>query len=177
MNDDMMALLVSSGGFSRTNNFKVEISPPRLLNAYQQDLEMMSLSCAATEIPGIGIDTFRISNGPSLEPEQASTSYQSDIDLLFYVSKSYVERLFFGDWKNLAVDDVTRQVGFYDDYIGDLYIYPMKRSFDFEARKLIGVKLNQAYPKFIGKIQYAYGAEGEIAMLPVTFTYYNHEFF
>ncbi|QIG73862.1 tail tube protein [Rhizobium phage RHph_N34] len=176
MNQDMINLLVSSGGFSRTNNYKVELVLPPGLDGYQDDLEMIDLSCSGAEIPGVALDTWKIHNGPSLEPEQANSSYQQNIDLLFYVSKSFVERLLFKDWMNLAVDDVTRVVGYYDDYVGEVIIWPMKRGNDPESSKLIGCRLTQAYPKFVGKIQYAYGAEGEIAMLPVTFTYYNHEF-
>lgn len=177
MNSDMMNLLMSSGGFSRTNNYKVEITlPPALQADYQDIIEMVNLSCASADIPGVALDTWKVHNGPSLEPEQANSSYQQDVDLLFYVSKSFIERVLFKDWKDLAVDDVTRVVGYYDDYIGEIIVWPMRRGSDPEDSKLIGCRLTQAYPKFIGKIQYSYGAEGEIAMLPVTFTYFNHEF-
>jgi hypothetical protein len=139
---------------------------------------MINLSCSAMAIPGISLDTISAANGPSIQPEMAHSSRQQEIDLLFYVSKSFVERQLFAAWKNTAVDDLTQAVGYYDDYVGEINLYPMKRGqYGFDDNVLIGCRLVQAYPKFIGSIQYAYEADNQIAVLPVTMCFKYHELF
>lgn len=174
----MYRLLQSSGGFSRTNNFRVELALPSVLRSWYDVIDVVNLSCSATELPGVSLETIEAGTGPSSKPEMAFASRQRNVDLNFYISKDYKERALFQEWKDLIVDDVTQTVGYYDDYVGELNIFPMKRGQGgIEYNTLIGSKLHQAYPKHIGNIQYSYDADGQIAILPVTMTFYRYELF
>jgi hypothetical protein len=174
----MYQLLMSSGGFSRTNNFRVELTLPSGLNDdYQSDLRFINMSCSASAIPGTSVDTARAQNGPVIKPEMVSGSFQQTLDLTFYISKDFRERLMFDAWKKLSVDEYSQRIGYYDDYVGEVNMYPMKRGSDsnLDDNSLLQCRLIKAFPKHIGSIQYAYDQENQIAMLPVTMSYLRYE--
>jgi hypothetical protein len=173
----MYTLLQASGGFSRTNNFRVEFTLPQGLSQYQGNLELLSMACSASALPGTSADTIRAANGPVIKPEMVSGSFQQHIDLMFYLSKDFKERLFFQDWKDLSVNDYTQQIGYYDDYVGEINMFPMKRGSDgdIEGNKLLQCQLTKAFPKHIGSVQYSYDQENQIAMLPVTMSFLKYK--
>lgn len=178
MHDKMMQLLSTSGGFSRANNYRVELTLPSKLSAYNEKLAGIQLSCSAAAIPGITIGTTSAGNGTTAKPLMVSDVIQQTIDLNFYMSTSYIERTLFEDWRKLQIDDVTRTIAYYDDYVGEVNIYPMRRgkkTTGDEGNTLLGSRLVQAFPITIGQMQYSYDADGEIVVLPVQFAFFRND--
>lgn len=176
MNEEFSRLLQASGGFSRTNNFRAEISVPEGLSRYRSQLDLINLACTSVEIPGFGLQTVRQSNGNARQPDLVSGIEYSEIDLNFYVSKSYIERTLFEAWRELQIDPILNSPGYYDDYIGEINLYPMKRGAGSqEANTLIGFRLINAYPRLVGKISYSYEEENTVAKIPVSISYLRYE--
>ena len=177
MYDQLIQLIQTSGGFSRTNQFRVEIDIPDRIGAFRSQLDLLNLYCFETELPGFGLDTTKSQNGPSLQPELVSDIGFQEITMNFFVSSSFRERLLFEEWRKLQIDSETKTIGFFNDYIGEVSVYPMKRgkAGEIEANTLLGCRLINAYPKTVGSIRYSYNELDQIAILPVTFYYKNYE--
>ena len=176
MNEEFYRLLQASGGFSRTNNFRAEISVPEGISRYRQQLDLINLACTSADVPGFGLLTARQGNGVSRQPEIVSGIEFSEIDLNFYVSKSFLERSMFEAWRELQIDPISNTPGYYDDYIGEINLYPMKRGRgSTEANTLVGFRLINAYPRLVGKISYSYEEENAVAKIPVSISYLRYE--
>ena len=104
MFEEMIKLLAESGGFSRTNNFRVEMTLPEQISRYNQKIDVLNLSCSAAELPGVALDTVKSQNGPAIQPDMVHTIKYQDVDLNFYVSKNFLIRHMLEEWRKLAIE-------------------------------------------------------------------------
>ena len=187
-------------GFARTNRFIVRINPPapvRLMNvqagppnippesvsvAYGGKnelesnalLENVDMMCNKVTLPNRDINTQpHIMYGPKREMPYAY-SFSSQVEMTFYGDKFLRQRLFFENWQKKIMDLGTHNINYYDDYVGSMDIMQLGQfdaKSDDDARVTYAVRLFEVYPQTIGSMDLTYGADNEIAQVPITLNF------
>lgn len=139
--------------------------------------------------PGLGISTTdirRYGYGPT-EKKPNGVVFQ-DVTFNYILDTAYNQHRFFYNWLDLIVSHspgapsngglsnfkgmYSYEVGYKKDYASTIEIYTFDDRFDNasgDGRNV--VTLNQAFPTFIGDIQYNWSGVDSLIRLPVTFTY------
>ena len=126
--DDFKSQVGASGGFAMGNLFKVFLPP------LTGDAREMNLLCKAASLPGrqilstekqIGLQTTKIAYGYAV----------GDIQLNFHVMNDYKVRNYFETWQNLAVNQDTLEVGYFNDYTHPVVIQQIKKGVSFPLKK------------------------------------------
>lgn len=126
--DDFKSQVGSSGGFAMGNMFKVFLPP------LTGDAREMNLLCKAASLPGrqitstekqIGMQMTKIAYGYAVD----------DVTLTFHVMNDYKVRNYFETWQNLAVNQETLEVGYYNDYTHPVIIQQIKKGVSFPIKK------------------------------------------
>ena len=162
-----IATLHAENGYAVPNRFEVIIlAPPKMTNYAEQ--RRVSLRCESINLPGRNLNSMTDSNiyGPTREIVDGVT-YADDINMTFQASSGLEERVFFEKWQELAFHERSWNVGYYNDYIGEVDIYLMNR----QDERQYGIKLMEAFPKTIGGTDLSQGANNELIKLSVTFSY------
>ena len=187
-------------GFARTNRFIVRINPPspvRMMdvqagppnmptqsmsvayggknelesNALLENVDMM---CNKVTLPNRDINTQpHTMYGPKREMPYAY-SFSSSVEMTFYGDKFLRQRLFFENWQKKIMDLGTHNINYYDDYVGSMDIMQLGQfdaKSDDDARVTYGVRLFEVYPQTIGSMDLTYGADNEIAQVPITLNF------
>ena len=132
--NDILSTFHSEDGYAVPNRFECLILPP--MNASYDDSRhghvdvsysdpwltsnagrAVSLRCESTTMPGRNLASAEDTNvyGPVREIVNGVT-YAGDVEMLFQASSGLEERVFFEKWQELAFDERTWNVGYYDDY-------------------------------------------------------------
>ena len=126
--DDFKSQVGASGGFAMGNLFKVFLPP------LTGDAREMNVLCKAASLPGrqilstekqIGLQTTKIAYGYAV----------GDIQLNFHVMNDYKVRNYFETWQNLAVNQDTLEVGYFNDYTHPVVIQQIKKGVSFPLKK------------------------------------------
>jgi len=126
--DDFKSQVGASGGFAMGNLFKVFLPP------LTGDAREMNLLCKAASLPGrqilsterqIGLQTSKIAYGYAV----------GDITLTFHVMNDYKVRRYFETWQNLAVNQDTLEVGYFNDYTHPVVIQQIRKGVSFPLKK------------------------------------------
>lgn len=126
--DDFKSQVGKSGGFAMGNMFKVFLPP---LNG---DVREMSLLCKAASMPGrqilsterqIGLQTTKVAYGYAVD----------DVSLTFHVMNDYKVRNYFETWQNLAVNQDTKEIGYFNDYTHPVVIQQIRKGVSFPLKK------------------------------------------
>ena len=182
-------------GFARTNRFIVRINPPardvievddfnmtpgkKDLESFQT-IENIDMMCNKVTLPNRDVNTAsHTMYGPKREMPYAY-EYSSKIELTFYGDKFLRQRMFFENWQKKIMNIETHNMNYYDKYVGSMDIFQLGQ-FDIEqkpqqyqadnASVTYGVRLFEVYPQTIGSIDLTYGADNEIATVPITLNF------
>lgn len=126
--DDFKSQVSKSGGFAMGNLFKIFLPP------ISGEAREMNLLCRAASMPGrqvlstekqIGLQTTKVAYGYAVD----------DISLSFHVMNDYKVRTYFETWQNLAVNNETLEVGYYNDYTHPVVIQQIKKGVAFPLKK------------------------------------------
>jgi len=126
--DDFKSQVGASGGFAMGSLFKVFLPP---LNG---DVREMNLLCKAASMPGrqilstenrIGLQTTKVAYGYAV----------GDVSLTFHVMNDYKVRNYFESWQNLAVNQDTKEVGYFNDYTHPVVIQAIRKGVGFPLKK------------------------------------------
>ena len=155
-------------GYAVSNRFEVLIFPPTLLASAPVDTKDISLRCKDITLPGRNLNTLTDSNiyGPTREIVNGVT-YAEDIAMNFIASADLWERVFFEEWQQLAFNDSTWDLGYYNDYVGEVDIFILNR----QNERRFGIKLIEAFPKTIQGTALNMETQNEIITLPVSFSF------
>ena len=177
--NDIIAGFHDDNGYAQPNRYEVLILPPAKLGGgnqtnifsgmeRQSDTRSISLRAQSVTLPGRNLATSNDTNiyGPQREVVEGVT-YAEDIAIDFQASSQLSERVFFENWQRQAFNETTWNIGYYNDYIGEIQIYVL----DKQDKRRYGLKLWEAFPKTIGANELSYGTSGEIMLLPVSFTF------
>ena len=170
--DEFLSTLNFNEGYAVSNRFEVLITPPAALAGAPVDLRDISLRCKDVTLPGRNLNTLTDSNiyGPTREIVNGVT-YAEDIAMNFIASADLWERVFFEEWQQLAFNDSTWDLGYYDDYVGEIHIFILNK----QNERKFGIKLIEAFPKTIGGTELAMETQNAIITLPITFAFHYWE--
>jgi len=120
--DQFKSLVSSKGGVARANVFRVRLpSLPGV--ASSRDI---SLLCKDVQLPGRQILTNERRIG--LQFEKVAYGYAvQDINMTFHVMNDYGIKKYFETWQNLAVNQTSFEVGYYNDYTFQIVIDQLKK--------------------------------------------------
>lgn len=160
-----------SGGLVQSSLYRVIFPSLGKANAPRE----LDLMCSVTAIPGkqimttdyqLGTVTRKIANGYAV----------TDLNLTFICANDYVARKYFEYWQALAVDPITKEVGYYKDYTFPVKIQQLQKGYAFPVfNKQIGFM--DKVPSFIknrlpkigpfdlsqGEIDLDFGVEDKVA--------------
>src|SRR5210317_246383 len=186
-----LAQVNTGEGFARTNRYIVRINPPARVfdNPYAGDFDMspgnndlqslttlenVDMMCSKVTLPNRDIATApHQMYGPKREMPYAY-SYSSQVECTFYGDKFLRQRLFFENWQKKIVDIKSHNLDYYDNYVGSMDIMQLGQfdsKQDDDARVTYAVRLFEVYPQTIGSMDLSYGADNEIASVPVTLNF------
>jgi len=181
-------------GFARTNRYIVRINPPRKIEAEpvddeqgfgineggnnelesNQTIENIDMMCSKVTLPNRDINTASHQMyGPRREMPYAY-SFSSNIECTFYGDKFLRQRMFFENWQKKIINVKTHNLDYYDNYVGSMDIMQLGQfdsKQDDDARVTYAVRLYEVYPQTIGSMDLSYGADNEIASVPVTLNF------
>ena len=163
--NDILSEFHSDEGYAIPNRFEVMIFPPPEIFG---EARKVSLRCETTTLPGRNLSTLTDSNiyGPTREIVDGVT-YAEDISMTFQASSGLDERAFFESWQELAFNTRTWNIGYYNDYIGNIEIYLLDR----QDQRRYGIKLWEAFPKTINGTELSQGANNELIKTEVSFSF------
>jgi len=119
--DTLKSLVSSKSGIARSNVFRVVL--PSLPGANSADLNLL---CKDVQLPGRQIMTNERRIG--LQFEKVAYGYAvTDISMTFHVMNDYGVKKYFETWQNLAVNQETFEVGYYNDYTFQIRIDQLKK--------------------------------------------------
>jgi len=183
-------------GFATPNRYLIVIHPPQKLQLNvdpvdeeqgfgiddgninelksSQIRENVGLMCSAVTMPTRDINTAdHRMYGPGRKMPYAY-SFNGTIECSFYGDKFLRQRLFFENWQKGIMNINSHNMRYYDDYVGSIDIFTLGQ-FDAgkedEARVTYGVRLYECYPQTIGSIEYAYGNNDQVTLVPITLNF------
>jgi len=126
--DEFKSQIGKGGGMAMGNLFKIFLPP------LTGDAREMNLLCKATSLPGrqilstertIGLETSKTAYGHAIE----------DVTLTFHCLNDMKIRRYFEIWQNLAVNQETHEVGYFNEYTHPVIIQHIKRGTSFPIKK------------------------------------------
>jgi hypothetical protein len=177
--NDILAGFHDDNGYAQPNRYEVLILPPAKLGGgnqtnifsgmeRQSDTRSISLRAQSVNLPGRNLSTTNDTNiyGPEREVVEGVT-YAEEISIDFQASSQLSERVFFENWQRQAFNETTWNIGYYNDYIGEIQIYVL----DKQDKRRYGLKLWEVFPKTIGPNQLAYGDNDTLMLTNVSFSF------
>jgi hypothetical protein len=126
--DDFKSQVGKGGGFAMGNLYKIFLPP------IKGDAREMNLLCKAASLPGrqlvsmekqIGLQTNKVAYGYAVD----------DVTLTFHCLNDMKVREYFETWQNLAVNNETYEVGYYNEYTHPVIIQHIKKGTSFPIKK------------------------------------------
>ena len=126
--DDFKSQVGKGGGFAMGNLFKIFLPP------LKGDAREMNLLCKAASLPGrqitslekpMGLQTTKIAYGYAVD----------DVTLTFHCLNDMKIREYFETWQNLAINQETLEVGYYNEYTHPVIIQHIKKGTSFPIKK------------------------------------------
>ena len=126
--DDFKSQVGAGGGFAMGNLYKIFLPP------LKGDSRGLNLLCKAASLPGrqilsnekqIGLQTTKIAYGYAVD----------DITLTFHCLNDMKVREYFETWQNLAVNNETYEVGYFNEYTHPVIIQHIKKGTSFPLKK------------------------------------------
>jgi len=126
--DDFKSQVGKGGGFAMGNLFKIFLPP------LKGDAREMNLLCKAASLPGrqitsiekpMGLQTTKIAYGYAVD----------DVTLTFHCLNDMKIREYFETWQNLAVNQETLEVGYFNEYTHPVIIQHIKKGTSFPLKK------------------------------------------
>ena len=177
--NDILSAFHTNEGYALPNRYEVVIIPPAKVGGGGQEnifnnserganVRDISLRVESVILPGRTLTTVQESNvyGPDREIVEGVT-YADEIAIDFQSSSGLDERVFFENWQKQAFNEETWNLGFYNDYIGEMQIYLLDR----QDKRRYGLKLWEVFPKTITALSLNSSEATEIAKTNVSFSF------
>lgn len=151
---------IKKRGLAKTNRYQVIFSLP---NTDSNGSQLVSIFCESLNLPGMSIAT----TPHRFFGEVREMPYERMFDpvtFTFYVDSDLEVRAAFERWIHLVMNQKTRTMGYYNDYIKPVYIYVINKTNTVGSAGDLGIEqdeseypcvitLNEAFPKSISSIQ------------------------
>ena len=130
---DRFRASVLKDGVARPSKYEVIITPPKdlknmvtnnsTLNIIEKNIGM---ACNSIVMPGRDLTAISVKQGQDLAIEQVGAhTYEGTITATFYLDPNLDYKTFFEAWQNLAVNPITNNLNYYDNYIGSMSIHQL----------------------------------------------------
>jgi len=130
---DRFRASVLKDGVARPSKYEVIITPPKdlrkmvtnnsTLNIIEKNIGM---ACNSIVMPGRDLTAISVKQGQDLAIEQVGAhTYEGTITATFYLDPNLDYKSFFEAWQNLAVNPITNNLNYYDNYIGSMSIHQL----------------------------------------------------
>ena len=124
---------VLENGVARPSKYEVIITPPKdlknmvtnnsTLNIIEKNIGM---ACNSIVMPGRDLTAISVKQGQDLAIEQVGAhTYEGTITATFYLDPNLDYKTFFEAWQNLAVNPITNNLNYYDNYVGSMSIHQL----------------------------------------------------
>jgi len=176
--NDILSAYHSNEGYAQPNRYEVLIFPPTqfssaapenfsrgdISTSSSNDKREISLRCESITLPGRNLSSTPDTNvhGPLREVVN-NVNFADSVTMVFQASSDLRERVFFEKWQYAAFNPKTWNVGYYNDYIGSVFIYLL----DKQDQRKYGLKLEECFPKSIAQTDLSYASNNEIIKLTV----------
>lgn len=150
--DEFIGSFSKYGGPALLNRFEVVIIAPAAAVPSYKDDRHISFRVESVTMPGRNIRTVTNENiyGPTHEMAQGLT-YAEDVSMTFFLSAEHFERNYFMLWMDYIYKPNSFNLEYYEEYHRPITIYQLGKN----GERMAGVKLNQAFPKTLGPIEYS----------------------
>ncbi len=176
--NDILSTFHSNEGYAQPNRYEVLIFPPTQFSSgpgenlsretrYENKREI-SLRCESVTLPGRNLSSTPDTNihGPLREVVN-NVNYVDSVAMVFQASADLRERVLFEKWQYAAFNPKTWNVGYYNDYVGSVFIYLL----DKQDQRKYGLKLWEAFPQTIGPTELSYASNNEIIRLSINMNF------
>ena len=189
-----MAKMKILGDLSMSNYYYVEIGPlsdnenlkeffKYTQDAYEFSKRDMRLLCSEAVLPASAYATSEVKdNYMGVNQQFAHTRMYTDIDLTFYIDKSYRANMYFETWMNYIGGGSKKTIGnlesnyfrrmvYPSEYKTDnIKIYKFERNFNEDDNTKLKYTLKNAFPKALSSTTVSYGP-AELLRITVTLGY------
>jgi hypothetical protein len=150
--DEFISSFSRYGGPALLNRFEVVIIAPAAAVPSLKDDRHVSFRVETVTMPGRNIRTVTNENiyGPTHEMAQGLT-YAEDVSMTFFLSAEHFERNYFMLWMDYIYKPNTFNLEYYEEYHRPVTIWQLGKN----GERMAGVRLNQAFPKTLGPIEYS----------------------
>jgi hypothetical protein len=168
--DDIKAEISRGSGMAIANLYHVELPPLSVGAKNISDTRGLSVLCSRVSIPGrqilsndyqLGVYTNKIAYGFGVD----------DVSMTFYALNDFAIRNYFEVWQSLAVNHITGEIGYYNDYTRDVKISHLQLDLFAGGGTTYSVTLNKAYPTTLNAIEL--GNDGQLIQIDVQLSYKN----
>ena len=84
------------------------------------------MACNSIVMPGRDLTAISVKQGQDLAREHVGAhTYEGTITATFYLDPNLDYKTFFEAWQNLAVNPITNNLNYYDNYIGSMSIHQL----------------------------------------------------
>lgn len=163
-------------GVQRSNRFAVTIPLPKELNAIISDTETdglipasvrkainlggillglnsngdrsLQFVCRATDVPGFQMDTQSVTTN-GIDFKVATGINREQIAFSFQLSEDAYEAQLLHNWRSLIINEETRKLGYYDDYVVDIQIDML----DINDKSVFTTYILDAWPTTVNSVQ------------------------
>jgi hypothetical protein len=160
--DNFLSTLSKHKGPARAHSYLVHITSKKIGSR----LTDICALCDTAELPGKSFDTsvYTMYGPPRKMPYKEQFG---DLALSFICTNQMIEKRYFDFWQTLIVNPYTSNLGYYDEYVGEVYVFTLSP----EHKLTYGVKFEEAYPLNVNPITLSYGDTNTYARLTVNFAY------
>ena len=117
---------ITKTGVAKTNRFEVRISPPKALQEFKNDGELVSLYCDISNLPGMSIITKGLRLfGPAYQRPVSSEFNGEAINMTFYLDRDMRVKAFFDAWMFRTVDPNSFNVNYAENYTATIKIFQL----------------------------------------------------
>lgn len=128
----------------------------------------LSLMCNQTEFGGRQIATGEQKINGLMYRVGYGSMYMNQ-QFVFDVSGDLYEKQIVDAWQDLIVDSASKEIGYYDDYIGEIYLHQLDRN----NNRVYTIVLTDAYPVTVNALQFSNSDMNATHKLAVLFSYKN----
>lgn len=173
--NEIMANLLNSGGYSRTNRFKVNITlPAAVQNQVGSDIDRMTFNCKSATLPGKNFEISETQYSGGYRHKKAIDTNYSDLELAFYLSEDLIEKQVLDFWQGYIFDPAYQSSRYPDEYFGQIEVQKIPIGKNKSPGPIY--VFQDCFPLNVADITQDYETSSTVDIQPATFSYHRWYF-
>lgn len=149
---------------TKSSRFIVEVFPPSSISEY--DTERLTFRCDSAELPGRTLPVVE-QRTHGVGRKQPQGSVFADLNLTLICSSTFTEKKFFDHWQDLTHNLKTYKFGYFDDYVGTVYVTQLND----ELQPIYRIELTDAFPMLVAPMPLNWETSNDLQRVQVTISY------